>query len=275
LEKYPHFDEHLRRSMLQETEAFFTEMLHENLSVDNFLASDFAMINERLAVHYGVEDVKGDQVRRVKLDPTLHRGGLLGQASVLTATSTDVRTSPVARGAFVLEALLGKTMPFPPANIPDLAEVPEQIDGRPITVAERFAMHREIASRAQCHDRIDPLGLAFENFDAVGRWRDHAEVSLLGGGRNVGSAIKAEGRLPNSDQPFRDPSEFRDALMKTEGDRISCNVTEHMLTYALGRSLEFTDQDAVKKIVDTLRSRGNGLRDLVHLITQSELFRRK
>lgn len=275
IEKYPHFDEHLRTSMLRETDAFFAELLATNLSVENFLASDFVMLNERLAVHYGIDGVRGDVIRRVPLGPELHRGGVLGQASVLTATSTDVRTSPVTRGAFVLERLLGYPRPIPPANVPDLAEVPDEKDGRPITLAEKMELHRSQASCLNCHRLIDPLGLALENFDAIGAWRTDAGHPLFGGGWRSGNDIAAAGQLPKSHASFENPRDFRVALLKTEPHRLAHSLTEHLLTYALGRALDVVDREDTERIVKRLEDHGNGLRELIHLITQSPLMRRK
>jgi len=275
LEKYPDFDEHLRRSMLGETEAFFAEMLRRNLPLETFLHSDFAMLNERLAVHYGIPGVKGDHFRRVQLDEAAQRGGLLGQAAVLMATSTDVRTSPVSRGAFVIKTLLGKALPPPPPNVPDLEEVPETVNGRPITVAERMEKHRSNDACRKCHSKIDPLGLAFENFDAVGRWRVDASVPVSGGGRVAGPPIVAAGQFPSSGLRFANPTEFKAALLNTDADRFVRALTEQLLTYALGRSLEFTDAGAVDVLIKELRARKGGLRDFVHLIVENPLFTRK
>jgi len=275
LEKYPDFDEHLRRSMLGETEAFFTEVLRGNLPLETFLRSDFAMLNERLAAHYGISGVKGDRIRRVPLDSGLQRSGLMGQAAVLMATSTDVRTSPVSRGAFVIKTLLGKSLPPPPPNVPDLEEVPEMVNGRPITVAERMEKHRSNDACRKCHQKIDPLGLAFENFDATGRWRADAGFPVAGGGRVAGSPIVAAGKFPSSGLSFAGPEEFKAALVKTDAERFVRAFTEQLLTYALGRGLEFTDEEAVTTLLRDWRARKGGLRDLVHLITESTLFARK
>ncbi len=275
--QFPHFDEHLQRSMRAEVRAFFRELLDRDLDVMQFLDSDFAMLNERLAVHYGIPGVKGDALSRVALDRAQHhRGGLMGMAAILMRNATDVRTSPVSRGAFLLEKLLGSPPPLPPLNVPPLEKVPETIDGRPITLAEKMALHRKDAKCAHCHKQIDPLGMAFEHYDAVGQWRDDQGTSgLWGAPRQVGPLVAAADRMPRTDTPFNGPDELLAVLRRERGGDVAVSVTENLLTYALGRPLDFTDRPLVEQIVRQLRERRGGLRTLMQLVVTSDAFRRK
>lgn len=275
--QFPHYDEHLQRSMRAEVRAFFRELLDHNLDVINFLDSDFAMLNERLAAHYGIPGVKGDQLRRVEVDRTqYHRGGLMGMAAVLLRCATDVRTAPVSRGAFILEKLLASPPPLPPLNVPPLEKVPDTIDGRPITLAEKMALHRRDAKCAHCHKQIDPLGMAFEHFDAVGAWRDdQGTPGSWGAPREVGPPVVAADRMPRTDTPFSGPDELIAVLHRERGDDVAVGVTESLMTYALGRSLDFTDRPLVEETVARLRKQGGGLRSLLHLVIAGDAFRRK
>ncbi|MBL8798201.1 MAG: DUF1592 domain-containing protein [Planctomycetia bacterium] len=274
---FPHFDEHLQRSMRAEVRAFFREVLDRDLDPINFLDSDFAMLNERLAYHYGIPGVKGDRLRRVAIDrKTCHRGGLMGMAAVLMRCATDVRTAPVNRGAFILEKLLGSPPPQPPLNVPPLEKIPDTIDGRPITLAEKMALHRKDARCMHCHKQIDPLGMAFEHFDAVGMWRDdQGTPGEWGAPRKLGPAVDAKDRMPKTNTPFSGPDELIAILRKERGDEVAFGVTEHLMSYLLGRSLDFTDRPDVEAIVLKLRERKGGVRTLVHLLVESDAFRRK
>ena len=274
---YPHFDEHLQRSMRAEVRAFFREMLDRDLDPIHFLDSDFAMLNERLAVHYGIPGVKGDSIRRVAIDrKASHRGGLMGMAAVLMRCATDVRTAPVTRGAFILEKLLGSPPPQPPLNVPPLEKIPDTIDGRPITLAEKMALHRRDARCVHCHKQIDPLGMPFEHFDAVGAWRDdQGTPGEWGAPRKAGPPVDAKDRMPRTGTAFAGPDELIAVLRQERGGEVAPAVAEQLMSYALGRSLDFTDRPAVEEIVRKLRQRRGGLRTLLHLIVLSDAFRRK
>ena len=235
---FPDFDDNLREALRRETELFFEYQLHEDRSVLELLTADHTFLNDRLAAHYGIPNVYGSHFRRVTY-PDNRRAGLLGHGSILTVTSYPNRTSPVVRGKWLLENLLGAPPPPPPANVPALRENDE--GGVPATVRERLEQHRANPVCASCHARMDPLGFALENFDAVGQWRsvDHA----------AGASIDASGTLPDG-RPFATPAEFRAALLSEPWrSEFVATVTERLLTYALGRGLEHYDQPVVRQII--------------------------
>jgi hypothetical protein len=229
------FDDNLREAFQRETELFFDSQVHEDRSVLDLLRANYTFVNERLARHYGIAGVYGSHFRRVTLSDD-RRAGLLGQGSILTVTSYAHRTSPVKRGQWLLENLLGAPPPPPPANVPALKENNE--GGTPTSVRERLERHRTDAVCATCHARMDPLGFALENFDAIGRWRTIDET---------GKPIDASGVLPDGTK-FEGPVEFRAALV-ARGEEFVTTLTEKLLTYAIGRGLEFYDMPAVREIV--------------------------
>ena len=235
---FPDFDDNLREAFRRETELFFEYQLREDRSVLELLFANYTFLNDRLAEHYGIPNVYGSHFRRVAY-PDNRRAGLLGQGSILTVTSYPNRTSPVVRGKWLLENLLGAPPPPPPANVPALRENDE--GGVPATVRERMEKHRANPVCASCHANMDPLGFALENFDAVGRWRtvDHA----------AGVSIDASGTLPDG-RPFKTPAEFRAALLSEPWrSEFIMTAIERLLTYALGRGLEHYDQPVVRQIV--------------------------
>ena len=233
-EEFPGFDEELRSAMVRETELFFEAILRENRSILDLLDADFSFVNERLAKHYGIEGVTGPEFRRVKLPA--NRGGVLTQASILTLTSNPTRTSPVKRGKWVLDQILGTPPPPPPPDVPSLPEE-KQLTGSLRKVMEQ---HRENALCASCHQRMDPIGFAFENYDAVGAWRD----------KDGGFAVDPSGVLPGG-QSFQGPAELK-AILRGKKDLFSRCLTEKVLTYALGRGLEYYDRCAVDEILEAL-----------------------
>jgi mono/diheme cytochrome c family protein len=233
---FAEFDDNLREAFTRETELFLASQIREDRSIVDLLRADYTFVNERLARHYGIPGIYGSHFRRVTL-PDDRRAGLLGHGSVLTVTSYAHRTSPVLRGRWVLENLLGAPPPPPPANIPALKENGEG-GALPTSVRERLEAHRSNPTCASCHARMDPLGFALENFDAIGRWRDTDES---------GKAVDASGVLPDGTR-FSGPSEFRRALLSRQGEFVA-TVTEKLLTYALGRGLEPYDMPAVREIV--------------------------
>ena len=238
---FPNWDDSLRRAMNQETKLFFDSILREDRSPMELLTANYTFVNERLALHYGIPGIKGEHFRRITLADDSPRRGLLGQASILTLTSHATRTSPTVRGKFILENLLGAPPPPPPPNVPAL---PETKVAASRSMRERMAAHRRNAVCAGCHASIDPAGFALENFDAVGRWRDLDESF---------SPIDPSGSLPDG-TAFKNLTEFRDALT-SHPDRFVTTLTEMMLTYALGRGLEFYDMPAVRAITrDVARS---------------------
>ena len=225
--RFPSFDDKLRDAMIQETSLFFGSVLRNDSSILDFIDSDFTYVNERLARHYGIPGIKGEQFRRVKLKGH-NRGGLITQASILTVTSNPTRTSPVKRGKWVLEQLLGTPPPPPPPNVPVLTE-----DAKALTAATlrlRMEQHRSKASCAVCHNKLDPLGFGLENFDAVGGWRN----------QDSGVPVDSSGKLP-SGESFRGPAELK-AILKAHSPEFTRCLTEKMLTYALGRGLEEYDR---------------------------------
>jgi hypothetical protein len=216
--------------MQRETELFLQAQLHDDRSVIELLTADYTFVNERLARHYGIPDVAGDQFRRVTY-PDARRGGILGHGSVLSVTSFANRTSPVVRGKWIRQTLLGVGVPAPPANVPPMPE-PDGDSGR-----ARLERHRRSPVCAGCHQQMDPLGFALENFDATGQWRE----------TDGGVAIDASGTFPDG-AAFSGPAELRALLVNHRESYIS-TVTEKLLAYALGRKIEFTDMPAVRRIV--------------------------
>jgi len=255
--RFPAFDEPLRAAMIRESELFFAAVVHGDLSILNFLDSDFTYANERLARHYGMGGVKGEQFRRVKLKGQ-KRGGLLTQASILTVTSNPTRTSPVKRGKWVLEQLLGTPPPPPPPDAPPFNE-----DQKALTAAslrQQMEQHRAKASCATCHSRLDPLGFGLENYDAVGAWRD----------KDGSFPIDASGTLP-SGVSFRGPEQLK-AVLKSRSTEFARCLTVKLLTYALGRGLEDYDHCAVDKIVERLVASNYRFSALVQGIVESDPF---
>ena len=230
---FPEFDENLREAFRQETALFMESMLREDRSLVDLLDADYTFVNERLARHYGIPNVYGNQFRRVTL-PTAERGGLLGHGSILTVTSYPNRTSPVLRGKWLLENFLGTPPPAPPPNVPALSE--GNATRTPASVRERLEEHRRSPACAVCHDRMDPLGFALENYDPIGAWRTTD-------GRNP---IDAFARLPDGTE-FQGPAGLR-ALLLSKRDQFVQTVTEKLLTYALGRELEYYDAPVVRRI---------------------------
>lgn len=233
-EIFPEFDEALREGFLEETNLFFQSILREDRPVTDLLGANYTYLNQRLAEHYGIPNIYGAQFRRVVLtDP--ERGGLLGQGSILTVTSYPNRTSVVQRGKWILETLLGTPPPPPPANVPEL--VPQSKDGRPLTLRQQMEQHRANAVCASCHMRMDPLGFAMENYDGVGKWRS----------RDDAGPIDPSGKLPDG-TAFEGPAGLRQALMTAHRDEFVSTMIEKMLTYALGRGVEYYDKPVVRSI---------------------------
>jgi hypothetical protein len=233
---YPNWDETLRDGFRRETELFLESILRENRSVLDLLTANYTFLNERLAKHYGIPNVNGSWFRRVTLPEGSSRGGLLGQGSILTITSYANRTSPVLRGKWVLENLLAAPPPPPPPNVPALKiDGPEP--GKVLTLREAMVQHRASPACASCHARMDPIGFAMENFDAVGRWRD----------RDAGSVIDASGALTDGTK-FDGIPGLRKMLLDHSDEFVSA-VAEKLLMYAIGRNLQYYDSPAVREIV--------------------------
>jgi mono/diheme cytochrome c family protein len=255
---YPAWDEKLRAAMQKETELFFAAILREDRSVLEFLDADFTFLNERLARHYGIDGVQGEQFRRVQLTGK-QRGGVLTQASVLTVTSNPTRTSPVKRGKYILENILGTPPPPPPPDVPELDE-DKELTG---SLRQRMEQHRAKPLCASCHQRMDPLGFGLENFDGLGAWR----------GKDGKFPIDASGVLPGGEK-FNGPAELKAVLKEKKVDFCRC-LTEKMLTYALGRGLEYYDKCVVDDIVAALAKNDYRFTALVLEIVKSEPFQKR
>ena len=235
---------------------FFRHLLDENLSVRNFIDSDFAFVNYPLAKLYGIKGVKSRAFEKVTLQDK-RRGGLLGQASVLTTSANGIDTSPVNRGVWVLENLLGTPPSPPPDNVP---AIEPDIRGT-TTIRDQLAKHREVESCASCHRKIDPLGFALENFDPIGGWRD-----VIPGQRGkVDSSGHWEGKA------FGDIVGLKKHLRDQE-DLVARNLAAKLLTYGTGRKLDLPARPHLDRIVAASKTSGHGLKELIHLVVQSEAF---
>jgi mono/diheme cytochrome c family protein len=233
---FPHWDHTLTTSVVRETELFFNSLVREDRNVLDLLTADYTFVNERLARHYGIPNVMGNEFRRVQI-PDEHRRGILGQGSVLLLTSVADRTSPVLRGKWVMEVLLGTPPPPPPPNVPALEETKATAGAKVLSVRERMEEHRANPACNSCHKVIDPLGLALENYDATGAWRV----------KDNGVVVDPRGELYDGTK-MAGPADLRAALLK-HADAILLSFTESLLTYALGRQVEAADMPTVRTIV--------------------------
>ena len=256
---FPDFNEQLRDDMLTETRLCFERVARNDLPILEFLDSRVTVINERLAKLYGVEGVEGDEFREVRLPDDSARGGLLTQASVLAVTSNPTRTSPVKRGKWIMEAILGTPPPPPPPDVPQLSESAEAVSSG--SLRERLEQHRANPSCAVCHDKMDTLGFGFENFNAIGAWRD----------RDGEFAVDSSGTLPDGRQ-FGGPAELK-RLMLAQKDQFTRSLTEKMLTYALGRGLEITDRCVIDQASAQASQTGYRFSTLVKEVVKSAPFR--
>ncbi len=271
-ELYPRYDDHLENSMRRESEEFFAHILKEDRSVLEFLQSDYVVINERLARFYDIPGVKGDHFRPVPVPAGTPRGGLVTQASILSITSNGTRTSPVWRGAWLLENLLGDPPPPPPPNAGD---IPAVVAGREkVTVRERLELHREQPQCARCHNKIDPLGFALENFAASGEWREREAKAYMFPATNTNDPpIDAAARLPDGAE-FTGVDGLRAALLERREQFLRC-LAQKLYTYALGRELRHQDEPLLESAVATLEANDFKLRALLHEIVTSTAFREK
>ena len=279
---YPEFDELLRISMVEETNRYFREVLDQDLSLLTFIDSDFIFLNERLAAHYGIPGIQGQNFRKITLPADSVRGGVLTQASVLKVTANGTNTSPVLRGAWVVKNILGQPTPPPPSNVP---AVEPDIRGA-TTLRQQLAKHRNEDSCAVCHDKLDPAGFALENFDVIGGWRDNYRT--LGDGERpefsqhpitfawiryrIGLPVDATGKTP-AGHLFGDIREFK-RLLLMQKNAVATGLTEKLVTYAMGRQLGFSDRRDIQKIVEASARDSYGFRSLIHKIVQSEMYRR-
>jgi hypothetical protein len=253
---FPQFDENLREAFARETELFFESQLREDRSVLDLLRADYTYVNSRLAELYGIPNVYGGHFRRVTLTDE-RRHGVLGQGSILTVTSYPDRTSPVLRGKWVLENLLGAPPPPPPPDVPTLQENSKT---KPTTVRQRLEQHRANAGCASCHARMDPLGFPLENFDAIGQWRDTEGEVPIDAATVLPDGTKVDG-----------PVAFRNALLARREEFVT-NFTEKLMTYALGRGVEYYDAPSVRRIVSDTSAREYRWSDIILSIVNSVPF---
>jgi hypothetical protein len=258
------FDSALRKLMRTETEMYFDYVMREDRSVLELVDSDYTYLNDRLAAHYGVPNVSGEYMRRVKLPPDSVRGGILTQGTVLTVTSNPTRTSPVKRGLFILENILGTPPPPPPPDVPDLEESKKNFKGREPKLSEMLALHRANKLCSSCHERMDPLGLAMENFNALGSWRD----------KEAGQPIDPAGHLITGEK-FASIRELKHVLAHDRTQDVYRCLTEKLLTYALGRGLEYYDVHTIDRIVDQLAASDGRMSELMFGVIESAAFQKQ
>jgi hypothetical protein len=255
----------LRSNLRSETDLYFSYIMHQDRDVAEFVDSDYTFLNGRLARLYGLDEpgVRGEDLRKVTLPPDSPRGGVLTMGSVLAVTSNPTRTSPVKRGLFILDNILGAPSPPPPPNIPPLENSESEIAGHPPTLREALSVHRTQPLCASCHDRLDPPGLALENFNALGMWRDN----------DRGQPIETSGQLITG-ETFQNVRELKHILAtRHRVDFYRC-LTEKMLTYALGRGLEYYDVETVDQIVDQLQKDNGRFSALVTGVIESAPFQK-
>jgi len=269
---YPKFDELLQESMTWESEGYFREMLASDTSIDDLLSSDWAMLNERLARHYEIDGVTGIKLRKVSLPTESVRGGVLTQAAVLKVTANGTTTSPVTRGVWVLENILGRPTPPPP---PNTAGIEPDIRGA-VTVREQLAKHRSVETCSVCHKSIDPPGFALESFDPTGAYREsYLQWKVTNAEHNWGHVAKGakvdSTGATETGEPFSDVRQFKQILLTRRDDFAHC-LTDKLLVFAVGREMGFGDRDSIGAIVARASSSNRGLRSLVHEVVQSETF---
>ncbi len=265
---YPAYDDWLEASMREEPVEYFREMLAKNLPIESFLDSDWTVANARLCDFYGLPEPKTDGFQRVSLTPEDHRGGLLTMAAVLGLTSDGTRHRPVHRGVWLSEAIFNRTPPSPPANVDPIEPIPPK--GTKITIRQRMEVHAKNTSCAACHRNIDPLGLAFDQYDAIGQWRTREQVPT---GVGEDPLVDASGVMPDG-RPFTDSDQFKQLLLE-DRDKIARAFIEHLCTYALRRVLTVDDRDGVQAIVDEAKRYQYGVRDIVRAVALSELIRKR
>jgi hypothetical protein len=255
---FPDFDDNLRRAFRRETELFVESVMREDRSVLDLLRANYTFVNERLAKHYGIPNIYGSRFRRISFPDDSTRGGLLRQGSVLTVTSYATRTSPVIRGKWILDNILGVPPPPPPAVVPALKE--NSGVGKSVSIRERMAEHRDSPACSGCHQLMDPVGFSLESYDAVGRWRTSED----------GKPIDVAGSLPDGSK-FDGVSGLQKALL-AHPEVFVTTLTEKLLTYALGRGVEYYDAPAIRKVVRQARSNDFRFSSLILGIASSTPF---
>jgi len=252
-------DDALKVAMRNEPVAFFEDLLKRNASVFDFIHSDYALVNERLAKHYGIRDVLGSRFRKVSIQPHLNRGGLLTGSAVLAMNSDGKDSNPLKRGVWMLESILDDPPPPPPPNVPEVDLADPEI--QKMTLKERIADHRSDAACYSCHARIDPWGIAFENYDALGSYRTKINDK----------PVDAAAFLFNK-QPLEGMNGLKRYLLQERQDQFARAMVRKMTTYALGRPLSFSDHAEVEELAAEFRKKGDRLGDLIYLVTQSGIF---
>jgi hypothetical protein len=273
---YPEYDDALKAAMLDETRGFFAEVLAKNLSVTDFLDSDWTMLNNRLARHYDIPDVEGVAFRKVVLKPEYHRGGLLTHASILKVSANGSNTSPVMRGAWVLDRILG-TPPSPPP--PGTPGVEPDIRGA-VTLRQMLEKHRSTESCNSCHSKIDPPGFALESYDVAGGWQANyrslgrqfkSPPNLKRVQWRVGPPVDASGTTADG-KAFADLKEFKQKVLLADPEAFTLALTRKLAAYGSGRAMGFSDRTELQRLARQTFTQGNGLRDLLHNLIQSEIF---
>ena len=274
---YPEFDDGLARAMEAETQLFLAELIAEDLSVGNLIDADFTFVNRRLAEHYTIDGVAGQQVRKVMLPADSPRGGLLTQASIHKITANGTTTSPIPRGNFVLANLLGQPAPPPPAAV----DIPEPDTRGTTTIREQLDAHRSSPACAVCHKVIDPPGFALESFDPIGGFRTTYRIS--------GGEIEVDGRMrpapytegapvdpsgvTTQGDTFADIEEYKRILVQRELDQVARHVASQLIVFSTGGEIEFADRDVIEQIIDQGRNDGHPVRTMIHRVVQGDLFR--
>jgi hypothetical protein len=265
---YPAYDDWLEKSMRAEPVEFFRELFAKNLTIDSFIESDWTVANGRLCDFYGLPEPKNGGFQRVSLKPEDRRGGLLTMGAVLGLTSDGTRHRPVHRGVWLSEVMLGKTPPPPPANVPAIE--PPTPQSPKATLREKIEAHRNDANCAACHAKIDPLGLAWDNYDAIGQWRTREKVQA---GVGEDPLINPAGSMPDG-RAFKDATEFKQRLLE-DREKVARAFIEHLCTYGLRRVLSFDDQEDLKAIEAEAKKNGYRLKDIVRAVAMSELMRKR
>lgn len=278
---YSDFDPLLLWSMPRETELFFEEVVRHDLSLLNFVDSDWSILNERLSILYGIPGVQGSELKRTPLPPEARRGGVMTHASVLKVTADGTRTSPVLRGTWVLDRIVGKP-PAPPP--PDVPAIEPDIRGA-TTIRQQLDKHRNVPACATCHNHIDPPGFALETFDPIGNWRDYYRVTTrtnaglvnlpYGSGRPIyrGPDVELGGQTPDGKE-FKDITDYKRLLLEDK-DQLARNLVRKMIVYSTGADIQFADREVVEQIVEKLRTKNYGFRTLIHEVVQSRVFLNK
>ncbi len=276
---YPEYDDRLGQAMARETQLFLAELVTKNLGVGSLIDGNFTFLNRRLAMHYGVEGIRGQQMRRVELPTSSSRGGLLTQASILKITANGTTTSPVSRGNFVLANLMGQPAPAPPEGVGNI----EPDTRGTMTVREQLNAHRSSPQCATCHQKIDPPGFALEAFDPIGGLRSHYRIPggelrfgdfVVPAPYKQGAPVDSSGKTSDG-HAFQGVDEYKKILLENELDQLARHLASQFLVFSTGAEITFADRDAVETIVSRGRERGHPIRDMIHEVVRSDLFRTK